>query len=214
LIVDTGVSSVLAETVERAFSIDIGPVDTDLSVRSLGSRKGLMYSGGPDCMAAELLMGEQLPLLHLRRVKHPRIPNRSRRGSHAIEALVLKAAERGEEIHVARSDMEFLSRPFPTYPQWTSMAFGAVLQADQLSLGGLVTGRNISGMYLRWGNGFDPLGDNEAKWEAIFSAAGLPLIQPLAGTSDIASKAMAREHRLHDLSRSCIVGTVSGPCLR
>jgi hypothetical protein len=117
LIVDTGVSSVLAETVERAFSIDIGPVDTDLSVRSLGSRKGLMYSGGPDCMAAELLMGEQLPLLHLRRVKHPRIPNRSRRGSHAIEALVLKAAERGEEIHVARSDMEFLSRPFPTYPQ-------------------------------------------------------------------------------------------------
>jgi hypothetical protein len=214
LTVEGGLSTAMAGTIGRALSLEVGPVDTTLSARSPGSRLGLMYSGGPDCMAAELLIGETLPLLHLRRVKHPRIPNRSYGGSHAIEALVLEAAERGEEVHVARSDMEFLSRPFPTYPQWTSMAIGAVLQAEQLSLGGLVTGRNVSGMYLGWGNGFDPEGDNEAEWKAVFSAAGLPLVQPLAGTSDISSKAMARDHRLHDLSRSCIVGTVAGPCLR
>lgn len=214
LTVESGFSAALAGIAGHALSLEVGPVDPALSPRSPGPRLGLMYSGGPDCMAAESLLGEQLPLLHLRRVKHPRIPNRSQRGSHALEALVLKAAERGEEIHVARSDLEFLSRPFPTYPQWASLAIGAVLQAEQLSLGGLVTGRNISGMYLGWGKGFDPSGDEEATWKALFSAVGLALIQPLAGTSDIASKAVARDHRLHDLSRSCVMGSVTGPCLR
>lgn len=164
-------------------------------------------------MAAELLIGEKLPLLHLRRVKHPRIPNRTHRSAHVLETLVLEAAKRGEDVHVTRSDLEFLSRPFATYPQWTSMTVGAVLEADRLELSGLVTGRNISGIYLGWGKGFDPRGDEEELWRAVFSTVGLNLIQPLAGTSDISSKRIAREHRLHDLARSCIVGTMKGPCL-
>lgn len=213
LTLTAGVSPAFAEVIASDLSIEVGPVDASLPRRTPGVQLGLMYSGGPDCMAAELLMGERLPLLHLRRIKHPRIPNRTYRASHVLEALVQKAAERGEDVHVSRSDMEFLSRPFATYPQWASMAIGAVLQAEGLSLSGLVTGRNISGMYLGWGKGFDPGGDEEHIWRNVFSIVGLDLVQPLAGTSDISSKAIAREHRLHDLARSCNVGTIKGPCL-
>ena len=210
-----GVSAGFAEAVRAAFGIEVGPVDSGLMPRSPGRRIGLMYSGGPDCMAAEALLGAQLPLFHFRRIRHPRTPNRMTHVRVDLqEALVRQAQERGEEVHVCESDLEFLCRPFATFPQWNAMMVGAMAQADRLDLGGLVTGRNISGIYLGWGNRFEPDGEREAEWESVFEAVGLPLIQPLAGLSDVVSKRLARDHRLFDLARSCLTGTQAGPCGR
>ena len=68
-------------------------------------------------------------------------------------------------------------------------------------------------MYLHWGHRFDPGGEQEEEWERAYAAVGLPLIQPLAGTSDISSKRIAQNHRLFPLSRSCLRGTLGGPFL-
>lgn len=212
LILSTGVSEHFANVVGSALSIEVGPVEESFRPRSRGKRLGLMYSGGPDCMAAETLLGQKLPKFHFRRIKHPRVPNRTRMRSGTQEKLVRKAAGRGEEVHVARSDLEFLCRPYPTFPHWAALSSGAILSADTEDLGGIVTGRNISGIYLGWGGGFRPEGEQEDEWRHMFAAAGLDLIQPLAGASDIASKKIARGHRLHDLARSCMVGTLERPC--
>lgn len=210
-----GVSAQFAETVANSFGIAVGPVDGDLTARPRGGRTGLMYSGGPDCMAAEMLLDERLPFFHFRRVRHPRMPNRMTHVRVDIQEELVRSAEaRGEEVHVAESDLEYLCRPFPTFPQWNALTIGAALQADALDLGGLVTGRNISGMYLGWGSGFNPEGEREAAWEAVYAAVGLPLIQPLAGTTDVASKRLAEHHRLRDLARSCLLGSKDGPCRR
>lgn len=214
LTLSQGVSPTFANAVHEAMAIEIGPSDADLSPRRPGEDLGLMYSGGPDCMAAELLLGRQLPLFHFRRVKHPRVPNRTRMRSDVQEALVRKAAERGRVLHVTRSDLEFICRPFPTFPFWGALTIGAILMADVTDLGGVVSGRNISGIYLGWGKGFRPQGEQETEWRRVYAAAGLELIQPLAGASDVVSKRLASSHRFFDLARSCLVGTLDMPCYR
>lgn len=166
-------------------------------------------------MAAEKLIGEKLPLFHFRRVRHPRVPNRATHfRSDVQEAIVRRAQERGEELVVARSNLEHLARPFPTFPHWTAVTVGAVVLAEALDIGGIVTGRNISGIYLGWGTRFRSEGEQEESWGRVFASAGLPLIQPLAGASDITSKRIAEDHRLIDLARSCARGTLKGPCLK
>jgi len=215
LLVEGGVSRAFATAVHAAMSIEIGPVDDALEQRAAGSQLGLLYSGGPDCMAAAVLIGQEMPLFHLKRVKHPRIPDRANHVRVDVnEALVRRVEERGEEVHLAETDLEYLCRPFPTYPQWTALATGPLLQADELDLGGLVTGRNISGMYLRWGMQFDSSGDDEEAWDAVFAAVGVPLVQPLAGASDVSNMRIARDYRHYDLARSCQLGTLEGPCSR
>lgn len=215
LVLDEGVSAGFADTVSEHVGIEIGPVDDSLPQRAPGSRHGLMYSGGPDCMAAQVLLNTPMSLFHFRRVKHPRVPNRATRFQAGVqEALVRRTESHGEELHVARSDLEYLCLPFPTFPHWVALTVGAVLLAETHDLAAIVTGRNISGMYLGWGKRFTPDGEQETRWEALFSAAGLRLLHPLAGATDLVSKRISTRHPLRDQARSCVAGTFESPCFR
>lgn len=215
LTLNFGVSAGFAETVAENLGIAIAPVDQSLGNRLPGKRIGLMFSGGPDCMAAQVLIDLAMPLFHFRRVKHPRVPNRATNLQAGVqETLVRRVASRGEELHVARSDLEYLCRPFPTFPHWVALTVGAILVAGAEDLGGVVTGRNISGIYLGWGKRFMPDGEQESRWEALFSAAGLRLLHPLAGATDVLTKRMSRSHPYHHLARSCVAGTLHSPCHR
>jgi len=215
LTIDRGISPEFARTAFESLGIQIGPIDETLPSRPPGQRLGLMYSGGPDCMAAQVLLDMPMPLFHFRRVGHPRVPNRATGLKGDVqEAIVRQVQSSGEELHVARSNLEYLCKPFPTFPHWVALTVGAVVLAGHLDLGGVVTGRNISGIYLGWGRGFTPGGEQESQWEALFAAVGLRLIHPLAGASDILSKRISRGHPHYDLARSCVAGTLEGPCLR
>jgi hypothetical protein len=215
LLLDQGVSAGFADTVSEHVGIEIGPVDDSLPQRRPGSKHGLMYSGGPDCMAAQVLLDTPMTLFHFRRVRHPRVPNRATRFQAGVqEAVVRRTESRGEELHVARSDLEYLCLPFPTFPHWVALTVGAVLLAETLDLGRIATGRNISGIYLGWGKRFTPDGEQESRWEALYSAAGLSLIHPLAGATDIVSKRISTTYPHHDLARSCVAGTLEAPCHR
>lgn len=212
---DEGISPEFSKAAMETLGIEVGPVDDFLSARPQGTRLGLMYSGGPDCMAAEVLLDDNMPRFHFRRVKHSRVPNRATRFHAEVqEAIVRRSQARGEELHVARSDLEYLCRPFPTFPHWVALTVGAILLAGDHDLGSVVTGRNISGIYLGWGKEYTADGEQESRWEALFAAAGLRLLNPLAGASDVLSKRIALNHPHHDLARSCVAGTIDAPCYR
>jgi hypothetical protein len=167
-------------------------------------------------MAAQVLLDMDMPLFHFRRVKHPRVPNRATSPKGGVqEAIVRGAQSRGEELHVARSDLEYLCKPFPTFPHWVALTIGAVLLADSLDLGGVVTGRNISGIYLGWGSEFTPDGEQESRWEALFAAAGLELIHPGDTRSGKVEVGMVLGDTLALAGASDVLsGTVDKPCLQ
>jgi hypothetical protein len=209
------VSEKFARAVHGGLGLQMTRVDPSLQPRTPGRNTGLMYSGGPDCMAAQVLLDTEVTYFHFRRVAHPRVPNRAtgfKAGTQ--ESLARRIQRRGEELHVARSDLEYLCRPFPTFPHWTSLSIGAILTADNHDLGAIVSGRNISGIYLRWGRQYAANGENESGWESMYEAAGMRLLHPLAGASDVLSKKIARSHSLHHLARSCVSGTLETPCFQ
>jgi hypothetical protein len=162
LTLDAPVSQRMANAAEDAFGIKLGPIDSQLPGRVAGPRAALAFSGGPDSMASDLLISEELTLHHFVRVKHPMVPNRATHfRSDLALARVLQIADQSA-VSITRFDIEFVAaRPFPTFSYWTSMAIGAVLAADEDDLGAIVFGRHIGGSYVHSGKRFDLQADHE-----------------------------------------------------
>jgi len=89
-----------------------------------------------------------------------------------------------------------------------------ILQADELDLGGVVTGRNLNEFYTNWGRGFSPDMTGHEAVRVLFSMVGLDLVDPIAGGSDVANMRIAPDFPHFDLARSCQLGTPEGPCFR
>lgn len=213
--VGSAVSHQFAAAVHRAFGIEVGPVDPALRPRRAIGRPAISYSGGPDSMGAESLLGPGIPLIHMVRIPHRRVPYRAARHRGDIHrALVEHALSAGEEVHFFESDLEFVVvRPHPTFPQWPSILAGPILMADHLKLASIAYGRTQNGMYLDEGRRFTPAADFEFAWAEVFAAAGLDLLYPTAGISEASTLRLASRHRLGGLSRSCMLGDHRGPCL-
>ncbi|WKZ81684.1 MAG: DUF6395 domain-containing protein [Acidimicrobiia bacterium] len=212
---DRGVSAHFAGTVEAALGISVEPIDPMLPRRERGSRTALLYSGGPDSLTAETLLGPGLAFIHMTRAKHPRVPNRATHHRDDIARdLARQAAGRGEEVHFIRSDVEFVcSRPHPTFPHAMTWALGPLLLADDLDLGGVVYGLDLSHMYVGRGFRWRPFAAEDDRWVRVFAAVGLEMLLPVAGVSEVITTRLGARHRLSDLSRSCTLGDRRGPCL-
>ena len=72
-----GVTERFARSVRENFGLEIGPVDHELKGRSEGSELGMLFSGGVDSVEGLSVLPASSPLIHLRRVRHRRIPNRA-----------------------------------------------------------------------------------------------------------------------------------------
>jgi hypothetical protein len=208
----TPVSPGLAEAVSKVFAIEMTNVDGALRPRQRGSRAGLAYSAGPDCLAAAVIMGHPMPLFHFTRVRHPRVPNRATHLRSDVQLRIVEEAGQTHELHICASDLEFLVRPFPTFAHWVTMGIGATLQADLQDLGALVFGRHIGGSYVHSGHRFDREADWDLAWLEVFAAAGLDLVVPTAGLSELTTPVLASEHDLFGTRRSCLLGSYERPC--
>jgi hypothetical protein len=154
-----------------------------------------------------------LSVIHLRRIPHPRVPNRATHfRSDVIAQLVGEAGHRGRRVSIVESDLEYIVLPYPTYPQWPTVGVGSVLMADTLDLGGLAFGTNLGSGYLR--NGYRYQGPpREEKWNEIFSAVGLPFVRPACGMTEVSTIRIAQESDLADITRSCSLGPIESPCM-
>jgi hypothetical protein len=221
LVVDIPVSLALTDAVQQGFGFDLRSTSGTVQRREQGRNLRLLYSGGPDCMAAEMMLGTEMPLFHFRRVRHRSMPDRATHvRSDVHERLVRIAEDRGRTVSVTRSDLEFLCQPFPTFPTWPAVGVGAYLLADTYDLGEIVTGNALSGSYVQWGADLGPgqsftseMGDDKT-WRDLFSACGLDLVQPTAGSAELLTASISATHPLYDIARSCLLGTDDSPCLQ
>lgn len=210
---DEPVSAGFAGAIQRGFGFEVGPVDEDLRSRAQGQHVGLLYSGGVDSVALSEFIPPDSPLIHLRRVRHPRVPNRATHLRVDVSehyARLLQAPDR--PLEVVTADVEFLCQPFPTYPTWVTLGIGAVLLADHLNLGAVAAGFILGARHLDEGRKFDADGDNARGWYAAFEAAGIPLFGGMAGATEILTFQLVEEAGLEPITRSCQLGTVEAPC--
>jgi hypothetical protein len=213
VVFDPPISRHLAEALGRGWGLEAGPVDDGATARLPGARAGLSYSGGADSIAVSEMLPEGSPHIHFRRVPHPRIPNRGNRlRVDVAERLVLEAGKRGRHVAVVRSDLEYLCRPWPMFPQWTTVAIGCVLMGDHYDLGAVAFGTVLESRYLS--NGYRWSGGKSAgRWGDVYAAVGLPFFRPAAGLTEVGTVRLAAESELADLVRSCQHGDLDSPCL-
>lgn len=206
---DRPVSSAMAEAFAEA-GVEVSPVAGD--PRRPGGRAVLSYSGGADSIATAELLPKDTPHVHLRRVKHPRVPNRMThvRGD-VLEGLVREAGQRGREIAVVQTDLEYVCLPFATFPVWWAISIGSILIADHYDGGAVALGTVLESLYTSNGRKWVGRGVNRST-HALYQAAGIPLLRPVAGMTEVATTKLAMESDLADLVRSCLLGT-GGPCL-
>ncbi|GAA1014990.1 hypothetical protein Aple_052430 [Acrocarpospora pleiomorpha] len=213
---DRPISAGFARSLAAGWGVDAGPVD-DFADRYAGSRAALIYSSGADSIAAATLLPDA-PLIHFRRVPHDAVPNRAKHvQSEVLEQLSRQAADRGRDVLVVRSDLEFLTRPWPMFPEHHAVAVGAILLAGAYDLGAVAFGTTLGGRYRIDATRYTP---DERQWSAAgpwgraFEGAGLPMMQPVGGLSEIATMMLARRSPLWDLARWCLLGGPAGPCWR
>ncbi len=139
----------------------------------------LAYSGGADSIAVSRVLPEDTTYVHQRRTKHPRVVNRM---THVrvdvIERLVRQAADRGRDVRVVRSDLEYLCLPYATYPVWWAISIGSILMADMTSAGSVALGTVLESRYLSGGARFLRSSVRTVTHD-LHEAVGLPLLGPL-----------------------------------
>lgn len=211
LTMNAAVSPLFAETVHRLMAIEVAPVDPGLTPRAPGTQPLLCYSGGSDSVAASELLPEGTPHVHLRRSKHPRVPNRATHvRADAMEEVVKRTAERQRWVEIVQTDLEYLCHPYPTLPNWFAITIGCLLMADELEGGALGMGGTLAAHYMdmgrRWtgarGRGLEELGEN----------LGLPFLRPALGATEVITTAITLRSDLSDIARSCVLGNFTTPC--
>ncbi|GAB3145392.1 hypothetical protein GCM10027290_25200 [Micromonospora sonneratiae] len=209
---DQPVSTSFADAVQAGWGVVAGPVDSDFAPRRPGPVAGLSYSGGADSMAVSVMLPPETPHLFFRRVAHSRVPNRATHLKLDVaQRLVEEAGRRGRRTAVVRSDLEYLTLPFPMLPTWTAFAIGLALLGDRLDLGAISFGTVLESRFLDNGRSFVTAGPSP--WERLFDAAGVPMLRPAAGMTEVLTLRQAGESDLGDLARSCLLGTAQSPCL-
>ncbi|RCG32292.1 hypothetical protein DQ384_07275 [Sphaerisporangium album] len=213
---DRPISPRFAETLHSGWGIDAGPVAG--TPRQGGARLAISYSGGADSAAVAAILPEA-PLIHFRRVPHPRVPNRWTH--YRSDVLAELAAKTGRDVTAVESDLEFLLRtPRPGYPEHHAVTVGAILSADAMDLGGVALGYEIGsrwlggGRYLHRYTPDNPMWSAHGPWGRLFAAAGLPIVLPVAGISEAMTMRLALGSDLRDQVRWCLRGDLRGPCGR
>lgn len=210
---DIPVSQRFSDAVGGSFGIPVGPVDHSLKARPPGSSMGLLYSGGTDSAALLGFIQSESPLIHLRRVRHSRVPNRATHlRTDVSEYYARQVVDSDHDLHVFSTDLEFLCQPFPTYPTWPALAVGAVLLADHLDLGSIASGMVLGTRYLSYGHLFNANGDNDQAWREVFNAVGLPHFRGMAGASEVITDDLVARAGLTSSVRSCQLGSREDPC--
>ncbi|GAA3839463.1 hypothetical protein GCM10022226_72230 [Sphaerisporangium flaviroseum] len=215
IVFDRPISTELAAALHSGWGVEAGPVGE--SPRS-GTRLAISYSGGADSAAVAAILPDA-PLLHFRRVSHPRVPNR---WTHYRSDVLARLAEKtGRDVTPVESDLEFLLRyPRPGYPEHHAVMVGAVLLAGTMDLGGVALGYEIGSRWLGGGRYVhrytpdNPMWSAHGPWGRLFAAAGLPIVLPVGGISEAMTMRLALGSELRDQVRWCLRGDGDGPCGR
>lgn len=174
-------------------------------------RPGLAFSGGVDSLAAAILL-PTAELFHLHRARPADEARTDPRSSEGALATCAAISER--VVHVVPTDLEFVRDPIG-FPDDLACAVPAILMADARRLDAVAFGTIGEAAY-RYGvkayRGFEarPLA---RRIQAVFGAVGLPVLNPVAGMSEVMTTTMVAASPWAALARSCQRGELD-PCGR
>jgi hypothetical protein len=194
----------------------IGPVDPALVPREApaGGRPGLAFSAGVDSVAALTVLPEETVSYFLQR-RDPPGAVRSRLTVDAPTAACAELAAMGREVRIVPTDLEHV-RPRPGFPEHFASAVPALLCSDLDNLDAIAWGTIAEAAYRIGTMRFEPfLGRRvNARWHALFGEAGVPMLTPVVGVSEVGTAAICLDSPFGHLARSCVRGTAAAPCFR
>jgi hypothetical protein len=208
------VSAGFAEQVERGFGIEVGPVDHDLDARVVTDGvPGLAFSGGVDSVAALAVLPPATVSVFLDRHTPAERAGRSLYRPEAAHRACEELARRRRRVIRVSTDLEHVREPVG-FPVDVSNAAPAVLLADLLHLDSISWGTIAESAYRV---GHQRFVDYHRRgvyksWAAVFAAVGLPVLNPVAGVSEVGTSSIVLQDDWAALAQSCIRGEVGSPC--
>lgn len=195
---------------------ETGILDGWVPSREQGWRPGLAFSGGVDSTACMALMPPETLLFY-----HQRDGFESNLDHSNAFRFIDRLRANGKQVVVTKSDHETIRADFGKSSGFSTDLAGAVhviLLADYFELGGLAMGMPLENSYLFHGH----KGRNfnlSSYWKTNFSIlqrAGLDLLFPTAGASEIINQRIVEESGYDDYAESCLRskegGKVCGKC--
>lgn len=210
-----GVSQPFADVARSRSGVEVGPIDQDLQPRQVGRGvPGLAFSGGVGSVAALLAMPDDTVSLFT-----DRLPPTGGAASvslyrpDAARAACRALRDRGLRVIQVPTDLEHLRSPIG-FATDLADAVPLVLLADLLHLDAVAWGTVAESAYRIGHRRFQPYHERAAyrEWAELFAVVGLPIVNPVAGVSEVGTSMIVRESGWSAVARSCIRGTVSRPC--
>lgn len=174
------------------------------------SKPGLAFSGGMDSTAALALMPESTIPIFLNR---PKKSDTTLYNKSAAEATLAFIKAKGTPFFSITTDVEFIRNPIG-FPTDLAAGIPAIALASQLNLDAIGYGTVLESAYRV---GHEKSRDYEFSshyrvWGPLFSSAGIPLILPVSGVSEVGTSMIVRSSSYRGMARSCIRGQWPHPC--
>jgi hypothetical protein len=210
------VSAAFAEAVRRRLGMVVGPVDPHLSPRTppAQGRPGLAFSAGVDSVAALTVLPEETVSYFLQR-RDPAGAVHSQLTVEVPTAACAELAAMGREVRIVPTDLEHV-RPRPGFPEHYANSVPALLCSELDQLDAIAWGVVAESAYRIGKTHFERFLDRRvnSRWHALFEAAGVPMLTPVLGVSEIGTTAICLDSPYGHLASSCVRGSLAGPCRR
>jgi hypothetical protein len=212
--VSVPVSAAFAGQVHASFGIEMAPVDHGLDARTaVRGVPGLAFSGGVDSVAALAVLPPQTVSVFVDRHTSADRAGRSLYRPEAAHRTCDELARRRHRVIRVLTDIEHVRDPVG-FPVDVANAAPAVLLADLLDLDSMSWGTIAEAAYRVGHQRFADYPHRRAylAWAGVFASVGLPIMNPVAGASEVATSSIVLQEDWGALAQSCIRGEVGAPC--
>ena len=173
-------------------------------------RPGLAFSGGMDSTAALALMPDSTIPIFLNR---PMVSDSTLYNKSAAEATLAFLKAKKKPYVSVTTDVEFIRNPIG-FPTDLASGIPAIALASHLNLDAIGYGTVLESAYRV---GHEKSRDYEFSshyrvWGSLFSSAGIPLILPVSGVSEVGTSKIVKNSIYRGMARSCIRGQWPHSC--
>ena len=181
--------------------------------RKFGKNIGLSFSGGVDSTAAMLVLPEDTKLVYHERDENLGGTLKQDNPLHMIKEM----KKNGKEVIIVKSNHEKVRmyhghlRGFSS--DWAP-AIGLILLADYLDLGYIAYGTTLGESFLDKGYYYRDFYNHPSQvlWRKAFNNAGLHLILPVGGISEVAINKIVQQSVYKNLAHSCLRAPIGEDC--
>lgn len=180
-------------------------LEKSMGSRNPGEKIGHSFSTGLDSTAAMLLLPDYIILYY-----HERSDYLGGQLDQDNAFRMIKAMDR--KVYRIKSDHEripvFHNAIRGSFSTDMACCAGLILLSDYLDLGYISTGTMLGSTYVRKGFNYQDFKESEywIRWSHLFSLAGLTLMFPVAGASEVITNEIVQKSKYKNLSHSCLRG--------